>query len=192
MATAHPQIFHDLSEPFDGEVRQRKVGTRQADYITARAVMNRLDKVVGPENWRDEYTPQEHGILCTLSIRMPNGEWVSKSDAGGCAGMSDEADDAKSGYSDAFKRAAVKWGIGRHLYGEGIPRFLPEYDGPRDKHQFATYLKAIDPDQSKGYVEWIKEWGVKQGHPAKIAEWTPEHVMTAYPVLYKHIESDTK
>ncbi|ODU01368.1 MAG: hypothetical protein ABS79_01845 [Planctomycetes bacterium SCN 63-9] len=85
--------------------------------------MNRLDSVIGPENWWDEYTQLQNGILCKLTVRLPDGEEICKSDAGGHAGMSDEGDDEKSGFSDAFKRAAVKFGIGRHLYGEGIPRF---------------------------------------------------------------------
>ena len=50
---------------------------------------------------------------------------LTKEDAGGFAGMQDEGDDSKSGYSDAFERAAVKFGIGRHLYGDGIPDYAP-------------------------------------------------------------------
>ena len=58
-------------------------------------------------------------MLCKLSIRMPDGQVVTKQDAGGEAGMSDEGDNEKSGFSDAFKRAAVKWGVSRYLYGDG-------------------------------------------------------------------------
>jgi hypothetical protein len=52
---------------------------------------------------------------------------LTKSDAGGYAGMPDSGDDDKSGFSDAFKRAAVKFGIGRYLYRDGVPRFLQEH-----------------------------------------------------------------
>ena len=51
---------------------------------------------------------------------------LTKSDAGGYAGMSDSGDDDKSGFSDAFKRAAVKFGIGRYLYRDGVPRFVQD------------------------------------------------------------------
>jgi len=124
IGTRYPEIFSALTEEFGPrEVRTRMLGNRQLSYVTARTVMNRLDSVIGPENWWDEYTPLQNGILCKLTVRLPDGEEICKSDAGGHAGMSDEGDDEKSGFSDAFKRAAVKFGIGRHLYGEGLPRF---------------------------------------------------------------------
>jgi hypothetical protein len=81
-------------------------------YIDARDVMRRLDTVCGPENWSDSYAETPRGrVICTLSIRI-NGEWISKSDGAGDTDVEGE----KGGLSDAFKRAAVKWGIGRYLY----------------------------------------------------------------------------
>lgn len=81
-------------------------------YLDARDVMDRLDAVCGPENWQDSYIESSKGrIICTISIRC-NGEWVSKSDGAGDTAVEGE----KGGISDAFKRAAVKWGIGRYLY----------------------------------------------------------------------------
>lgn len=81
-------------------------------YINARDVMRRLDAVVGPENWQDAYVETARGrIVCTLSIRIGN-EWIGKSDGAGDTDVEGE----KGGMSDAFKRAAVKWGIGRYLY----------------------------------------------------------------------------
>ena len=81
-------------------------------YIDNRAVQNRLDDVVGPANWRDEFdTSPNGGILCGLSIRI-NDEWVTKWDG---ADNSD-IEPIKGGLSNAMKRAAVQWGIGRYLY----------------------------------------------------------------------------
>jgi hypothetical protein len=79
--------------------------------------------VLGPENWYDEYVPLEHSVICKLTIRLPNGVWLTKCDAGGYAGMSDSGDDDKSGFSDSFKRAAVKFGVARYLYRDGVPNF---------------------------------------------------------------------
>jgi hypothetical protein len=133
IGTRYPEIFSALTEEFGPrEVRTRMLGNRQLSYVTARTVMNRLDTVIGPENWWDEYTPLQNGILCKLTVRLPDGEEICKSDAGGHAGMSDEGDDEKSGFSDAFKRAAVKFGVGRHLYGEGTPRFSFETNARPD------------------------------------------------------------
>ena len=127
--TQHVNLFANLAASFDPqEVRTRSQGGRQLNYITARTVMNRLDDVLGPENWWDEYVPSENSVLCRLTIRLPDGSTVTKCDAGGYAGMADSGDDDKSGFSDAFKRAAVKFGVGRYLYRDGVPAFLRDRD----------------------------------------------------------------
>jgi len=123
--TQHPDLFAALAAPFDpSEIKNRSQSGRQLHYITARTAMNRLDAVLGPENWWDRYVPGEKSVLCELTIRLADGTTLTKSDAGGYAGMADSGDDDKSGYSDAFKRAAVKFGVARYLYGDGVPEFV--------------------------------------------------------------------
>ncbi len=125
--TQHPDLFAALAAPFESdEVKLRAQAGRQLHYVTARTVMNRLDDVLGPENWWDDFVPLEHSVICRLTIRLPDGTVLTKSDAGGYAGMADPGDDDKSGFADAFKRAAVKFGVGRYLYRDGIPRFARE------------------------------------------------------------------
>jgi len=125
--TQYPDLFASLAVPFaEQEVRSRAQGGRQVHYITARTAMNRLDGVLGPENWWDEYVPGQNSVLCRLTIRLPDGSTLTKADAGGYAGMPDSGDDDKSGFSDAFKRAAVKFGVGRYLYRDGVPAFVRE------------------------------------------------------------------
>lgn len=82
-------------------------------YVTNRAICNRLDEVVGPENWKNEFkTGPDGGVLCGLSIKV-DGEWVTKFD--GSENTNIEA--VKGGLSGAMKRAAsTGWGIGRYLY----------------------------------------------------------------------------
>jgi hypothetical protein len=125
--TKHTDLFAALAAPFEpNEVKVRSTAGRQLHYITARTVMNRLDNVLGPENWWDEYIPNANSVLCRMTIRLPDGSTLTKSDAGGYAGMADSGDDDKSGYSDAFKRAAVKFGVARYLYRDGVPTFVQE------------------------------------------------------------------
>jgi hypothetical protein len=134
--TQFPDLFAALAAPFESqEVRIRTQANRQLAYITARTAMNRLDSVLGPENWWDEYVPGENSVLCRLTVRLPDGSTLTKADAGGYAGMPDSGDDDKSGYSDAFKRAAVKFGVGRYLYRDGVPSFSrpPEGEGEGEK-----------------------------------------------------------
>lgn len=122
--TQFPELFAALAASFDSqEVRVRTQAGRQLSYITARTAMNRLDSVLGPENWWDDYVPGESSVICKLTVRLPDGSTLTKSDAGGYAGMADQGDDDKSGFSDAFKRAAVKFGVGRYLYRDGVPTF---------------------------------------------------------------------
>lgn len=122
--TAYPDLFADLAAPFEPhEVKIRPQGGRQLKYVTARTVMNRLDEAIGPENWWDEYEQSERSVVCKLTLRLPDGQVLTKYDVGGHAGMQDEGDDEKSGFSDAFKRAAAKFGVGRYLYGDGAPRY---------------------------------------------------------------------
>jgi hypothetical protein len=53
--TQHSDLFAALAAPFDpDEVKLRAQAGRQLHYVTARTVMNRLDDVLGPENWWDD------------------------------------------------------------------------------------------------------------------------------------------
>ena len=82
-------------------------------YIDARAVMRLLDETVGAYNWTDEYREMHGSVFCKINIRDPeSGEWIGKEDVGSESNVEKE----KGQVSDAFKRAAVKWGIGRELY----------------------------------------------------------------------------
>lgn len=93
-------------------------------YIDARHVQDRLDDAVGPENWKTSYhnitiqtkTGMITAVMCELSIKCGD-EWVTKTD--GAEATDIEA--TKGNISDAFKRAAVHWGIGRYLYGLDSP-----------------------------------------------------------------------
>ena len=125
--TKYPDIFAALAAPFGKEeLKTRQQGGKTLTYVTARTVMNRLDEVLGPANWWDAYHPGENAVLCELTIRLPDGQLLTKCDIGGKAGMADDGDDEKSGASDALKRAAVKLGVGRYLYRDGVPTFVRE------------------------------------------------------------------
>jgi len=118
------EVVEKLKEPFerkDIEFRVAKASKRTRQvlvlaYITSRAVMDRLDDVVGTEGWKDEYEALKGGVTCKLSVKL-NGEFVCKQDAAPFTNI--EA--LKGAFSDALKRTAVKFGIGRYLYQ------LPEY-----------------------------------------------------------------
>lgn len=99
-------------------------------YIDARDVMNRLDDVCGPEGWEDSYVETAKGrLICTIRLRVGE-EWVAKSDGAG----STDVEGDKGAISDAFKRCAVKWGIGRYLYdieSPWVPCETKEFNGKK-------------------------------------------------------------
>lgn len=85
---------------------------KQLAYIDARYVMRVLDTLVGPASWQTDLRPGTGGItLCGIGIKV-DGEWIWKWDGAGETDIEGE----KGSVSDAFKRAAVRWGIARDLY----------------------------------------------------------------------------
>lgn len=114
------EIFESLKAFFAPEDIEWRVGSTDAQktrgmalaYLDARAVMDRLDEVMGPANWRNEYKPGPNGgVICGISLRI-DGEWITKWDGADNTAV----EPVKGGISDSFKRAAVVWGIGRYLY----------------------------------------------------------------------------
>lgn len=110
-----------LKKPFPDDAIHWRIGSRSGDkkkgmplaYIDARDVMDRLDEVVGGGHWEDSYTETSSGrVICSLTIDYPGIGPVTKTDGAGNTGTEGE----KGAISDAFKRAAVKHGIGRYLY----------------------------------------------------------------------------
>lgn len=86
-------------------------------FVTNRAIMNRLDAVVGPENWYNDFKPwhaagKKEAQICGISIFFEGKGFITKWD-----GAEDsDIEPIKGGLSDSMKRAAVQWGIGRVLY----------------------------------------------------------------------------
>jgi hypothetical protein len=91
-------------------------------FVTNRAIQNRLDEVFGFDGWSNEYRPvtTERGLsfLCGISISTGSHTTdgfpikITKWDG------ADETDieNFKGGLSNAMKRSAVQFGIGRYLY----------------------------------------------------------------------------
>lgn len=186
-----------LSEPFaldDLEWRlhtisfdkDHKVAAKCSCYITNRAIQQRLDEVVGAENWCNVYreiTPittkiwswnDNHkrydpinktitGVMCGISIRIERAdggsEWVTKWDG---AENSDK-ETIKGGLSASMKRAAVQWGIGRYLYelyGKDVVFATICEDG---------LYSALDPDKKQ--FHWnppqLPDWALPKNDTKK-------------------------
>lgn len=127
MAQKDARTIHaELAKPFapeDLEWRLQKADENgkwgiAVPYVTNRAIQARLDEVVGPENWYNEFKPwhgngKKEAQICGISIYFEErGQFITKWD-----GAEDsDIEPVKGGLSDSMKRAAVQWGIGRTLY----------------------------------------------------------------------------
>jgi hypothetical protein len=131
-------IFEKLSAEFPRDSVHWRAQTLTQDgskalalaYIDARDVQDRLDEVCGAGGWRNAITETAKGrVICTIEIKIGD-EWIGKTDGAGDTAVEGE----KGGISDAFKRAAVLWGVGRYLYrmpDVWAPCEFKEYNGKK-------------------------------------------------------------
>lgn len=138
-------IFARLAAPFRRPKRRRGAGGKEFDYIDSTMVQNRLDDAVGPGNWSDKYQIIDTCVYCEITITLPDGRRVTRGDCS-AYDLKREGDPKeqtnskvkKTAFSDAFKRAAVKFGIGRYL--------RPDYVAPAYYRRVAGQIRqAPDP-----------------------------------------------
>lgn len=149
--------FKALAAPFPPSAIHWRAQTLTRDgdkalalaYLDARDVMDRLDEICGPENWKDSYIETARGrTICTLEIRT-GGEWVGKSDGSGDTDVEGE----KGSISGALKRAAVKWGVGRYLYDLGNVWAPCESYDAGGKKRWRKWLPSADVQFKKALEE---------------------------------------
>ena len=120
---------------------KNKASAQCVAYIDARDVMARLDEVVGVENWQDDYKLVDGKLMGGIGIKCGT-EWVWKWDTGNESAM----DGDKGQISDSFKRAGVKWGIGRFLYDLTI-----QYVDANEPKTASNYPYVVDKQGKRVY-----------------------------------------
>lgn len=173
------KIVEELRRPFTPEAMHFKIqgksgasSTLIVSYIDGRQVGERLNTVC-PAQWRDDYTPilaasSVLGVQCAIGIAPAGtgGYYVERCDVGiaegGIGGL-------KAVYSDAFKRAGVKWGIGVSNYY--VPRFYAK-NNDLDRRGDKTYLSNKVVAQARAaYAAWLKAEGVARfGQPLDLGD----------------------
>jgi len=163
------EILEALSRSFDPREVEVKVQAVNRDrtraqvvaYVDARTVLDRLDEAVGPTGWSDSYEVLTNGtdgeghrlveVKCTLTVLG-----VSKEDVG-------EGDSLKAAFSDALKRAAVKFGVGRYLYR--LPKVWADLD-ERGNIKDPEAVKRALLIYHGGEAEGSPPWAVNGDKPA--------------------------
>ncbi len=118
------EIVEKLKEPIPYQWRVQstnkdKTRAQCTAYIDARQVMDRLDEVC-EYGWSSSFEEVAGGVFCRITIFGPDRDFCSRADAGNRVEEKSTDQMYDQGYkataSDAFKRAAVQWGVGRFLY----------------------------------------------------------------------------
>lgn len=118
----------DPWQVYEKDVEDPKRGPFHMHYTSSHDVRNRLDEVLGPQNWRAHYQSDPQGVRCVLEIRAsllvdyttPE-PWLEKT--GHAAYHNPGLYSTESTDAEAFKRAALEWGIGRELYRKGTVHY---------------------------------------------------------------------
>lgn len=202
------EVWRKLAEPFPpGEVQWRiealsrdKKRALVVPYVDARTVLDRLDRVVGPEGWHDAYEVLADGervvrdergerrerlveVKCRLTVLD-----VTKEDVG-------EGDSLKAAFSDALKRAAVKFGVGRYLYR--LEKQWVEYDAEKGRFtppKLPESEEALEEEKPEAHrlidqlLERLKEKGLGREAAKIITKYggygkTPEETRRLYGEL---------
>ena len=160
--SAIAKALPELRRPYTPEAVRWKIQTNPKSatgkalvvaYIDARHVASRLNLVVAGE-WSDEPQEVTGGVVCKLTVCGQ-----TRCDVGWSSGTGSDIE-LKTRYSDAFKRAAVKFGVGEFLYA------LPQIRVPaRELDSWGTgrtYYGLSDKALAglrKSYESWLGKDG---------------------------------
>ncbi len=118
-------------------------------YIDARLVVERLNLLV-PDLWFDEYQQSDSRMVCRLTV-----DGITRQDVGEGVG--------KGLFSDALKRAAVKFGIGVSAYA--VPKLILNVSDGTVEQKTASGKKTLvlTPKGERSvralYEKWLDESG---------------------------------
>jgi len=155
------ELIKALSEPLTKDDVELRIGTVSAKgfslllYKTARTDIKRLNDTGAI--WQNKHEYDTMGLLtCTISIYdKEHALWVNRVDVG----TEGQTEKQKGLYSDSFKRAGFRWGIGLELYNAPfiwINWEVKEFNGRKTPVNFFSSNLAI------------ADYTVKDGHFTKL------------------------
>lgn len=143
------QLHEELARPFPDAVIKFRVGAVSKDktkaqalaFVPVRIYEDRLNELV-PGAWSTIFeTWGADRIICRLTIHS-----VTRSSTGDGAGSPDQVA-GTAAEAQAFKRAASKFGLGRHLYD--LPAPWVDYDAERRTIQPPRPARAPAPTETR-------------------------------------------
>lgn len=144
-------------------------------YIDSRDVQDRLDEVceICDIIWENDFKEVGGRMVCNLSILEPtSGYKITRTDGAGDTDFEGE----KGGLSDAFKRAAVMFGVGRYLY---------------NAKNFNTWIEYGEKDTditiAQKAKEQLKDVAISLGKPVQTYNYWLDMVDNCNPVDFDRI-----
>lgn len=147
--------------PDEIEVRVGQIfekGVSMLLYKNARTDMQILDETYGAMNWQKDYKEIKGNLYCGIGVwDADKAQWVWKWDCGTESNTEKEKGEA----SDAQKRSAVNWQVGRELYTSPFI-FLPvatvpigngkyRLNNPRELN--GIYVSKINTEEVNGKLK---------------------------------------
>lgn len=177
-------VYQQLSEQFPKEMeRTLNKGGANLTYIPVSEVHNRMNKVIGLENWSlkvQNYVEIGDSIVAHVTITaIIDGKEVQRDGVGGqkikrikATGLAlDYGDEVKGAVSDAFKKAAQTFGVGLYLARSEdameIEQVIDASNIPLTEHEqkwenFKGMSKALNKAQrDKLGAAWLETYGEK-------------------------------
>ena len=146
-------------------------------YIDSRDVQDLLDEVCWVDKWQNEFYEVKWKVFCKIWIKIED-EWIWKSDSWALEESEsiDTETTSKWETSDAFKRAAVQWWIGRFLYTKEM-YWITEEEYNKNKFKLTEYINSqknwnitpkINNTQTKkwlnyeSFIEIVNAWNTSK------------------------------
>ncbi|MCK9473742.1 Rad52/Rad22 family DNA repair protein [Sulfurimonas sp.] len=159
------QIEAELKRPFKAdEIEWRVQSCGKNDdgfwamvlaYVQNRAIQDRLDEVFGIDGWQNALRELPNGgMSCGISVKI-NGEWITKWDGAD----NTDIETTKGGISNAMKRSAVQWGIGRYLYNLEVVYAVVS----ATKQKGWNYATTKQKDKFYWKTPSLPEWALPKG-----------------------------
>jgi hypothetical protein len=155
-----PRLIQELSQPFPASVISWRAGSVTRDkkraqalpYAEPRVYEDRLNTVC-PDLWSVSFRPWgDSRIICDLTIGGLTRSSTGEENEGFAPGTAAEA--------QAFKRACVKFGLGRYLYD--LPVVWVDYDAEKGKLLEVPELPTqYNPREAKPKAEAPREAAIK-------------------------------
>lgn len=163
---------------------EKKPSATVVAYIDARDASDLLNEYA-IYGWSDEYYEVAGNTYCKVGVVMPDGSMMWRSDCG----VVSNTDAEKGQASDAFKRACVKWGIGRFLYSLGI-----EYVNANEVKTQSNFPYPVDEQGKRIWdlTKYINEKKVKSTDPLTRSFIAPSEKKPSAPAIQPNTSFDTE